>query len=1132
MTGEIKSLQQIQKRGATNKQLLSQFPGAKPRTQEAQIAAAQEELRELDVKSNDYAKSLAELTKRQEKYNAELREQALISKNLFQMDQSRPLETTRYELPDPKQGSEGIKTLSKKPIWERFAHWLFESPDWKKANRMPDPGEVSQYGGYKARRIQEQNKFAYGIPGIGLELPKTTNALQFGLAKVQDKLGDLTVGSTQYKTVLGEVAKAQHSYNRALSQTTKDLRNAVNMLPTSRGVLNARRNLSGSRRLQGRAGSGFSNLSADAGFGSRDLYGSAYDRNPIRSRSFDDQFAFGNDGRAIQKALARRQRDQAKRQGFTKSSNTPFEVSGLYNQISSIGMSDIGANIDRMGKSWRTVRKDILAATKASNGSISSLQSQRSAFEQLRLGLDPTSKAFRRLTKDISQVDKQLNKLNTNKFSGKNLARTGQSILGASFFGGPAGFLGSSLGAGFEALRPGGDMAQGAIAGGLVGSQVLQPIAAFGSESATYTAMIEKSKIALEAATKIEGDAIASKEAYAIALRTAAGVTERFNVPQELAARGMTRLSAAVIGAGGNIHNAGIAFENISAAIKATGGSTEDTKAAVTAMVQIFSKGRVSAEELSGQLGERFPAAVTLFAEANNMTTQELQKGLKDGAIGLDKLWKFVLKLGDKYKGVAEAIGDASVEAGVRSQIAWNEVKLAVGTALQPIGADLQVIGAEILTSLVPALTKLAEVTGAVLQVFSGALVGIVENLDKAIASIGAFIAATTILHGQALAALTKALIFVPLQSFISSLGLAAIGQKAFASATGMATAQVRIFNIAMNKNLIILGATALVAAGSAVWHFGRQWQRTVDEIEKGKMPLNDARIKVAELEKALKGESNEKLRLRLQTQIDMYKEAIQTRMELVKAAELAEAESFKNASAKPDEGKWATLQEYVDELGEGGKHLQDTFINAFKGMEDAMVNFVMTGKLNFKEFARSVIADIARMIAKQMLFNMLSGFVSSLGGGGLGMTQGKNMPSNPSFVGVGANQNFGKTIGVPKGLENLQLNALGNAYGKNGIVPFYKGGIVNRPTLFPFADGTGLMGEAGPEAIVPLKRGRDGKLGVAGGGGTTTVNVSVDAKGTKVEGDGKQMAQLGRMLGSAIEMELAKQKRPGGLLA
>ena len=120
----------------------------------------------------------------------------------------------------------------------------------------------------------------------------------------------------------------------------------------------------------------------------------------------------------------------------------------------------------------------------------------------------------------------------------------------------------------------------------------------------------------------------------------------------------------------------------------------------------------------------------------------------------------------------------------------------------------------------------------------------------------------------------------------------------------------------------------------------------------------------------------------------------------------------------------------------------------------------------------------------------------------------------------------------MPKGLENLQLNALGNAYGKNGIVPFARGGIVDKPTLFKFANGTGLMSEKGPEAIMPLKRGKGGRLGVEGGGGSTTVNVSVDAKGTKVEGDGKQMAQLGRMLGSAIEAELVKQKRPGGLLA
>ena len=76
-------------------------------------------------------------------------------------------------------------------------------------------------------------------------------------------------------------------------------------------------------------------------------------------------------------------------------------------------------------------------------------------------------------------------------------------------------------------------------------------------------------------------------------------------------------------------------------------------------------------------------------------------------------------------------------------------------------------------------------------------------------------------------------------------------------------------------------------------------------------------------------------------------------------------------------------------------------------------------------------------------------------------------------------------------------------------------------------------MGEAGPEAIMPLKRGKGGRLGVevAGGGGTTNVVVNVDAKGSKAQGDNTQANQLGRLLGAAVTTELAMQKLPGCLL-
>ncbi|WP_247651073.1 phage tail tape measure protein [Roseovarius autotrophicus] len=55
---------------------------------------------------------------------------------------------------------------------------------------------------------------------------------------------------------------------------------------------------------------------------------------------------------------------------------------------------------------------------------------------------------------------------------------------------------------------------------------------------------------------------------------------------------------------------------------------------------------------------------------------------------------------------------------------------------------------------------------------------------------------------------------------------------------------------------------------------------------------------------------------------------------------------------------------------------------------------------------------------------------------------------------------------------------------GGQDLTAFARGGVVNRPTVFPFAQGIGLMGEAGPEAILPLRRGRDGRLGVEMSGG------------------------------------------------
>ncbi len=77
-------------------------------------------------------------------------------------------------------------------------------------------------------------------------------------------------------------------------------------------------------------------------------------------------------------------------------------------------------------------------------------------------------------------------------------------------------------------------------------------------------------------------------------------------------------------------------------------------------------------------------------------------------------------------------------------------------------------------------------------------------------------------------------------------------------------------------------------------------------------------------------------------------------------------------------------------------------------------------------------------------------------------------------------------------------------------------------------------MGEAGsPEAILPLKRGRSGNLGVeSSAGGSTNIVVNVDASGSSVEGDSGQANEFGNVLAQAIQAELIAQKRAGGLLS
>ena len=169
--------------------------------------------------------------------------------------------------------------------------------------------------------------------------------------------------------------------------------------------------------------------------------------------------------------------------------------------------------------------------------------------------------------------------------------------------------------------------------------------------------------------------------------------------------------------------------------------------------------------------------------------------------------------------------------------------------------------------------------------------------------------------------------------------------------------------------------------------------------------------------------------------------------------------------------GAEQSLQDYADNAANMAAQTRSAFSNAFQGMEDALVAFAKTGKLNFSALADSIISDLIRIQVRQSM----SGWLTTLGSA----VTGYFSPSTSAAA-----------------TPQLLYAAHGAAFDRD-YQAFARGGIVNRPAPFKFAAGgalsNGLMGEAGPEAIMPLRRNSAGDLGVVASGASGPGNVRVE---------------------------------------
>ncbi|HHK9102472.1 TPA: phage tail tape measure protein, partial [Escherichia coli] len=204
--------------------------------------------------------------------------------------------------------------------------------------------------------------------------------------------------------------------------------------------------------------------------------------------------------------------------------------------------------------------------------------------------------------------------------------------------------------------------------------------------------------------------------------------------------------------------------------------------------------------------------------------------------------------------------------------------------------------------------------------------------------------------------------------------------------------------------------------------------------------------------------------------------------------------------------GAMRAFQSFTENADNAAGTAEQLFNTAFSSMGNGLATFCTTGKLNFKSFTSSLLSDMAKIMAQMAMMQAVKGVGSALG--------------------------LGSVLG------SLSFNACGGVY-QSADLSRYSGTVVNRPTFFAFAKGAGVMGEAGPEAILPLRRGADGKLGVVAATSGAGMAMFAPQYHIEINNDGtngqigpaalKVVYDLGKKAAADF---MQQQSRDGGLLS
>ena len=740
-------------------------------------------------------------------------------------------------------------------------------------------------------------------------------------------------------------------------------------------------------------------------------------------------------------------------------------------------------SVDKIAKqsavNFKGIGKELQQKNKAMVRSVENVSKLKASYQELARSVEFGSKQFKVATERAKRLDKELAKMEGRKPPGGGMGRVAQA------FGVVVG-----LGAARQALQTG--------------------------------IQREESERRLQFLAKEYGEVTELQLA-------AASASRKFGQSQTEANQALANIYARLRPIGASLEDITSVYNGFNTAARVSGANAQEAANAFTQLAQGLGSGALRGDEFNS-IAEQVPGVLTAISKETGVAQGKLRDFAAEGGITSDVVLRALKRieregadqLSEALNGPAQKIKDF--------QNATEQVTVALTqTVIPQLSSAFSDLG-ELILNLEPAIQFIGGIIGQTLKDLNGLI---------DMATRGPEVAARRAIERGNLP--TTANLLNPFEGAEKLFGKEELNQlrkqaQEFARYRNQSPNDVLIS--LMQDRLKALEGDSYISSvdltkkdtkrldeddedTKTVRERFQMSERVIELRSRARREENDKRRIALELESKIleleeRGIEGTELRDRLdQASLQAKKEMLEVdarRAEALKkvlnntAAGLREVHSIFQGGDIPDQPEQKNFFEsmadearnFAQSLGTIQEAAQKVAEVGLKGLGDAITELVVTGTMNFRQFAASLLGDLARIIMQQVVVATLMQAIFPGKGLGLGsITKGVNFANPLGFKPI-QQQEFG--VGLPK---------------------YAKGGITR---------GVSIAGEAGPEAVVPLPDGRSIPVTMQGEG--TKVVVNVDASGTAAQGDTGRARQLGDAIGSAVRQELLKQKRPGGLLA